>query len=127
MSNKAPQRVLIVENHGDVRLALNFLLNQQRGMISVGEADNVTDLISLLTLTNADFIILDWELIDSNQAKEFVTAIKARPNPPRIIAMSMNSKNEQFIRSIGIEGFVNKRGGANLIEIMQVLNPRPHN
>ncbi len=125
MCKKASQRVLIIEDHKDIRLALNYLINQKKEMIVVGEADNVTDLISLLNLTKADFVLIDWDLLDRSTAKNLVNAAKGKRNSPRIIAMSMNSSDEHIVLSHGIDGFVNKREAPNLIATMQALYPEP--
>ena len=71
IEKKGKMRIFIAEADQDVRVGLQMLLNRQSGLQVVGIATRSDGLVGQVGAAQADVVLLDWDLIASNQ-KNFI-------------------------------------------------------
>jgi DNA-binding NarL/FixJ family response regulator len=106
-------RVLLADGHPKVRQALRMFLEEEPGLIIVGEVSEVETLLSEAKALLPDFIVLEWELQDQPET-EMLRAIRAlRDLSPscHVIALSSRTSSEQAALAAGADGFVSKTNG----------------
>ncbi len=105
-------RVLIVDDAPTVREALRWVLEEGLDVTVVGEAGAGHTGRLLATELQPDVIILDIELPDID-GYTVARLIKALPNPPRILFLSVHSDaySRQQALDAGGDSFVEKGAG----------------
>jgi DNA-binding NarL/FixJ family response regulator len=107
--NKAPTRILIVDDHPVVREGLGVHLANQPDLEVCGEADDLLAALSLLESKQPDVAIVDISLKSSN-GLELIRRIKERHEQVRILVWSMYPESlyaERALRA-GAQGYLNK-------------------
>jgi DNA-binding NarL/FixJ family response regulator len=100
-------RVLIADDQPEVRSALRLLLEQEPGVIVVGEAANAALLLAQLHRTTPDVVLLDWEL-PGLAVWELFPALRDYGDNPVVIAMSGRPEARQAALGAGADAFVSK-------------------
>ena len=105
-------RILIVDDAPTVRESLRWLLEDESGLIVIGDAGNGGEAIQLALNLKPDLVLLDIELPDMDG---FTVAkqIKSMRNPPRIILLSMHNDalSKKRGAEAGCDAFVGKEFG----------------
>ena len=105
-------RILIVDDAPTVRESLRWLLEDESGLIVIGDAGNGSEAIQLALNLKPDLVLLDIELPDMDG---FTVAkqIKSMRNPPRIILLSMHNDalSKKRGAEAGCDAFVGKEFG----------------
>ena len=112
MSNK----VLLVDDHPAMLIALRSMLLNQVLFEVVGQAINGEDCLKEIKKTNPDILILD---LDMPKTDGFDLIRRISISYPNIRILVLSSMDEQIyggrVRSIGGHGYVNKTANANII------------
>lgn len=102
-------RVLIADDHRIVREGLRMLLNRQRGVDVVGEAENGLAAVALTDKLRPDIVIMDITMSDMN-GLEATRQILGRIPSTKIITLSMHA-DKQFVTKMfgaGAVGYLRK-------------------
>ena len=100
-------RVLIADDQPQVRSALRLLLEQEVGVMVVGEADNAEQALELTKEQRPDLVLLDWELPGHNDASALAELRAAWPGLV-VIALSGRPEARQAALAAGVDAFVSK-------------------
>jgi DNA-binding NarL/FixJ family response regulator len=109
MSTPPTTRVLIVDDHAMVRLALAEAINQQDDMQVVGEAENGARATGLHRELQPDVTTMDYRLPDQ-EGDKVIAAITAERPDARILLLSIFETEESLYRATeaGALGCVSK-------------------
>lgn len=100
-------RVLLADDQPNVRSALRLLLEQELGLREVGEATNVSGLLSQVETNCPDLVLLDWELPGSKNI-ELLPPLRTKCPQLFVIALSGHPEARQAALSAGADAFVGK-------------------
>lgn len=116
-------RILIVDDHESVRLALRFLLSKDSRFDVVGEASSVPTALRALDALTPDIVVLDFGLGDQH-AGAILDKLADRPNAPRVMMLSMEDERvvgREMVRR-GVAAFVAKHAsGAVILQTLQQI------
>lgn len=117
MTNPQPLRVLIVDDHSMVRLALAQAIQQQPDLTLVGEAENGARALELYRQLRPDLVTMDYKLPDCT-GDEATAALRAEFPDARIVLLSILETQESIWRATeaGALGYVSKS-----VEIDEVI------
>src|SRR5271167_1862625 len=108
-NSKKRARVLIVDDHPAVRMALAMLIGQQADLEVCGEAADLSEALRLVTDTQPDVAVVDISL-KTGCGLDLIKRIKDRNNAVRMLVWSTHSESlyaERALRA-GALGYVNK-------------------
>jgi DNA-binding NarL/FixJ family response regulator len=90
-------RVLLADNHPQVRSALHLLLEENAGVNVIGEAGTSWDLLWQLNSLRPDLILLDWEL-PGTKAVDLTKILRVQYPELKIFALSshLNFRRESL-------------------------------
>lgn len=113
-------RILIVDDHPVIRMAMKMLLEAEGHQI-VGDTDNGVDAISLGRELKPDLVILDIG-IPRLDGLEVISRLMVLALPLKILVLTGQSASLFALRSMqaGVAGFVCKQGG--LAELVTAVN-----
>ncbi|MDF5818672.1 response regulator transcription factor [Pseudomonas aeruginosa] len=113
-------RILIVDDHPVIRMAMKMLLEAEGHQI-VGDTDNGVDAISLGRELKPDLVILDIG-IPRLDGLEVISRLMVLALPLKILVLTGQSSSLFALRSMqaGAAGFVCKQGG--LAELVTAVN-----
>ncbi|RPZ84603.1 DNA-binding response regulator [Pseudomonas aeruginosa] len=113
-------RILIVDDHPVIRMAMKMLLEAEGHQI-VGDTDNGVDAISLGRELKPDLVILDIG-IPRLDGLEVISRLMVLALPLKILVLTSQSASLFALRSMqaGAAGFVCKQGG--LAELVTAVN-----
>ena len=80
-------RVLLADQHPDIRLALAILLNKEPGVIIVGSVSEAEGLLALAKTAQPDIVILDSNL-PGNPTEDILTSLRCLDQHPKILLLS---------------------------------------
>jgi two-component system response regulator NreC len=103
-------KVLLVEDHPIVRLGLRMLLDSERDLEIVGEAETASEALRLVDLLNPDVVVMDLGLPDISGISASAE-IKRRHDDTAIVALTIHEDREYITKmlDLGANGFVPKR------------------
>jgi DNA-binding NarL/FixJ family response regulator len=108
-------RILLADDQPDVRSALRLLIEQETGLLVVGEAADAASLLARVAVDSPDIILLDWELPGESSAddgkltgEELLAQLIATCPTLKIIALSGRIEACQVALSAGADAFVSK-------------------
>jgi two-component system response regulator EvgA len=127
VAKAAQARVFIADNQARVRWALRTFLQEEQGLILVGETSRAETLLALVEGTRPDLVLLDWELLDQPIAA-LLSALQALDFQVKVIVLSSQPDIQQAALAAGVDGFVSKgdppeRLLTTLRAIQQETNP----
>ena len=100
-------RVLLADDQPNVRSALRLLLEQEMGLREVGEASDVSVLLSQVETNCPDLVLLDWELPGSKNI-ELLPSLRAKCPKLFVIVLSGHPEARQAALSAGADAFIGK-------------------
>ena len=100
-------RVLLADDQFEVRWALRVLLQEEAHLFLVGEVIKTQELVRQAQRTQADLILLDWEL-PGRPTAAILTALHALPCHPKVIALSGRPEAQRAALAAGVDAFVSK-------------------
>lgn len=107
-------RVLLVDDHAVVREGLRALIGTEPDLAVVGEAENAEEATRLIEATDADVLLLDLVLPQSDGLKVLATSRQLRPEL-RVLILTSFSEDEKVLRAIelGAHGYLLKDSRAD--------------
>lgn len=123
--SSAKQRILLVDDHPIMRQGLVQLIENEKDLKVVGEADNAADAMALIPRIKPNLVLTDITMPGKNGV-EFIKDLKAIHPEIEILVLSMHDESlyAERVLKAGGRGYVMKHeGGKNLISaIRKVLN-----
>jgi DNA-binding NarL/FixJ family response regulator len=109
MKSSSATRILIVDDHAMVRLALAGAIEGRDDLLLVGEAENGAKALNLYRTLRPDVVTMDYKLPDCD-SPEVITAITAEFPEARIMLLSIFETEECVYRATtaGALGYVSK-------------------
>lgn len=103
-------RLLLVDDHAVVRTGLQMLLEEEEEIEIVGEAENASDGINLISQLKPDVILMDIGLPDMSGI-EATKQIKHLSPESAVLALTIHEDEEYFFKMLdaGASGYVPKR------------------
>jgi two-component system NarL family response regulator len=117
---KSPIRILIVDDHSMVRLALSQAIGRNADLLLVGEAENGAKAVALYRNLRPDVVVMDYKLPDRDGDK--VTAeIRAEFPEAQVVLLSIfeNPENVWRATEAGTLGYVSK--AAEISEVLSAI------
>lgn len=122
MNEKDKRHLLIADDQRHVRSALRLLLEQQPGMVVVGEAADATGLLLSLENGPVDVVLLDWDL-PGLPIHHLLRLLRLERPSLSIIAMSSRPEARQQALQASAVAFLSK--GAPPETILSLLANLP--
>jgi DNA-binding NarL/FixJ family response regulator len=107
MTDEEMIQIILADDQAPLRSALHFWLEQEAHLRVVGEAIDAQSLLSQITHTPADLILLDWELPGLSVEHMLPLLYQRLPNA-HIIALSSHPEARQAALAAHIDAFVSK-------------------
>ncbi len=109
MTSTPATRILIVDDHAMVRLALAEAIERHEDLQLVGEAENGAKAIELHRALRPDVVTMDYQLPDRD-GEEIITVIRSEFPDARILLLSIFESEECVYRATqaGALGYVSK-------------------
>ena len=99
-------KILLADPHPEVRTALRLVLEQQAGLLVLGEIRDAFELVAQAVQDCPDVILLDPDLPGVRASLEkLVAALKARCPCARVVALSSHPGAERECLEAGAEAF----------------------
>jgi PAS domain S-box-containing protein len=113
---KTATRVLVVDDHAVTRAGLRAILETQRDLDVVGEAEDGQEALALIPQLQPDVVTMDIVMPRLN-GLETARQISARFPTVRTIAVSMHEDREHILQALraGVKGYVVKRASEHEI------------
>ena len=102
-------RVLLADSQSRVRFALCSLLEEQSGLLVVGEAIDCQELLAQAEADCPDLVLIDWDLPGMARVDLFAALREMCPGL-HVIALSGRPEVEQEALAAGAQAFVSKAG-----------------
>lgn len=116
-----PVRVVIADDHDNVRWALHLLFKLEPGVDIVGEAKQSEELLTLVATSKPDVLLLDWELPGSSGPLLLQSVrLLNRDMPLEIVVLSGKLEAQQAALQAGADAFVSKSD--NPEHVLMVFN-----
>lgn len=117
---KSPIRILIVDDHAMVRLALSQAIERNADMCLVGEAANGDKAVSLYRNLRPDVVTMDFKLPDRD-GDEVITELRAEFPDAKVVLLSIFENPESIWRATeaGALGYVSK--AAEIDEVVTAI------
>jgi two-component system response regulator NreC len=106
-------RLFLIEDHAMVRAGFRMLLEAQRDMAIIGEAESGRGVLPLLEAAQPDVVLLDISMPDMGGA-EVAQLLKNRYPEIRILAVTIHDAQEYLLMMLdaGVDGYLPKRAAA---------------
>ena len=112
-------QIFLAETDQHLRLAVQMLIHQEAGMEVVGVAIQVDGLLVQVEASQAEALILDWNLRGASMP-DLIFAIRGLPSPPNIVVLAVNPDLKDAALAAGADAFVSKNAPPDeLLEIIQ--------
>ena len=110
MSETAPSRIVLVEDHSMVRQLLAHIIGDEMSLRVVGQCTTVAEAAVVLAREKPDLAIVDWMLPDG-RGFELVRGIGRRLPKTRWLFVSSNEQGHLVREAVrlGVHGFVMKK------------------
>lgn len=117
---KSPIRILIVDDHAMVRLALSQAIERNADMCLVGEAENGDKAVSIYRNLQPDVVTMDFKLPDRD-GDEITAMLCAEFPGARVVLLSIFENPESIWRATeaGALGYVSK--AAEIEEVLTAI------
>ncbi len=101
-------RILVVEDEGSIRLALEFLLRREGHEVVAVETGEE----ALEKASGADLVLLDL-MLPGMDGFEVLTRLKAKPHPPKVVIITARGREVERAKglALGAEGYIVKPFG----------------
>ena len=100
-------RVLLADDHTQVRWALRTVIREASGLTVVGEASDAENLLSQAQSLQPDLILLEWEL-PGRLGGDLLSSLRALNHQPRVIVLSHRPESEEAALAADADAFVSK-------------------
>ena len=100
-------RVILADDHPDVRSAMRLIIEEKPDVEVVAEVSTSSDLLSQIRSNCPDLVLLDWELPGTRSA-DLVSLLHALCSHLAVIALSSSPQVKQAALNAGAHEFVCK-------------------
>ena len=109
MTETAPLRILLIDDHALFRQGLMRLLEQEPGFTVTGQAESVSSGLDVLPDSQADIVLLDFDL-GGERAVNFVSSARQRGFGGKILVVTAGITDPQAVQLIeaGVSGIFHK-------------------
>ena len=107
MTDDSTLRLVVADADQRVRSALRILLQEEPGLIVVGESSDLPSLVAQVGELVPDLVLLDWEL-PGRPAAAILVAQTTIDHRPMVIVFSARSESEEAALAAGADAFVSK-------------------
>lgn len=113
--------IIIADDHPVVRTGLKQFLNDESGLNVIGEAENYTDVITLLQENACDLLLLDISMPGMN-GLEILRQIKNSYPETKVLILSVHPEEQYAIRAFkeGASGYITKDSAPD--ELIKAVN-----
>lgn len=118
-----PVRVMLVEDHAVVREGLKALLQAEKDIVIVGEAESGEDVLEIAARTNPQVVVMDLRL-KKMSGVEATRALRESFPGLKVIVLSMYDEEDMVMRALraGAAGYVLKKAGvAELVKAIRFV------
>jgi two-component system invasion response regulator UvrY len=102
-------RILVADSQSRVRFALRSLLEEQSGLMVVGEATDCQELLAQVEADCPGLVLIDWDL-PGMAGIDLLAALQRMCPGLHVIALSSRPEVEQEALAAGVQAFVSKAG-----------------
>ncbi len=107
MNQDTKTRIIVADADQRVRSALRILLQEEPGLVVVGESSDLPSLMAQVAELVPDLVLLDWEL-PGRPAAAILVAQTTIDYRPMIIVFSARPESEEAVLAAGADAFVSK-------------------
>jgi DNA-binding NarL/FixJ family response regulator len=100
-------RVFIADDQARVRWALRTFLQEEQGLILVGETSRSDTLLPLVEGSRPDLLLLDWGLLNE-PVDQLLSTLRGFDFQVKVIILSSQPDIQQVALAAGVEAFVSK-------------------
>src|SRR5580700_6768065 len=122
---KEAMRVLIVDDHPLLRKGVGQLIDQEKDLVVVGEAEDASKAITAIENTQPDIALIDISL-SGTSGIELLKNVKARFPKLKTLVLSMHDESVYAHRALraGASGYIMKQEGTEkvLLALRKVLH-----
>lgn len=103
-------KILLVDDHPPIRRALRTVLELEKGLRVVGEAETVEETLQLMARLEPEMVILDLRLRGGESGIELCREIKSSPDAPYVVLYTAHNSPEEvaYCRLSGADSYVHK-------------------
>ena len=104
-------RIVLVDDHPVVRAGLGALLAGQPDLSVVGEADGLSQALSVVTAERPEVVLMDLSLGTTGPGgAEATAALRALPEPPEVLVLTTYDTESDILRALeaGARGYLLK-------------------
>ncbi|CDX04352.1 Oxygen regulatory protein NreC [Desulfitobacterium hafniense] len=112
-------RLFLVDDHSVLRSGLKMILNSQKGMVVIGEADSGSAAIAKIKEINPDIILLDISMPDMSGLQALEKLSKVSSAKILMLTMHADEKYLQEALKSGASGYVLKQAADT--ELLQAI------
>jgi len=117
-------RILLADNRSRVRFALRSLLEEQSGLMVVGEVTDCKELLALAEAVCPDLVLIDWDL-PGMATVDLLPALQKTCPGLHVIALSSRPEVEGAALAAGAQAFVSKADPPEeLLAAIQIVKDR---
>jgi DNA-binding NarL/FixJ family response regulator len=99
-------RVMLADSHTQIRWALRTVIEEEPGLILIGEASDAQNLLLEAESQQPELILLEWEL--PGRANGFLSELRGLSHNPQVIVLSNQPQLRESVLAAGAEAFVSK-------------------
>lgn len=113
-------RILLADDHAVVRRGVKQILAEAFAQATFGEAQNVQELLKLISSERWDVVVLDLNMPDGNGLEALKQIKQANPHLP-VLILTMFPEDQYAMRTIraGAAGYLNKESAPE--ELVQAI------
>lgn len=100
-------RVLLADDHTQVRWALRTAIQEEDAMEIVGEVSGASCLLPLVKALRPDVVLLEWEL-SGQPAGDLLGGLRSLDHPCEVIVLSQHPETQAAALAAGADAFVSK-------------------
>ncbi|MEW2249222.1 response regulator transcription factor [Streptomyces sp. NPDC006975] len=110
MSDDAPIRLLLADDHPVVRAGLRAVLETEPGLAVVAEAATAEEAVARAAAGDIDVVLMDLQFKGGMNGAEATAAITARPGAPRVVVVTTYDSDADTLPAIeaGATGYLLK-------------------
>lgn len=100
-------RIILADPNRKTLWALRTVLNEERGMEVIGEAEDAQQLQGMAEMSSADLVLLDRRLPGA-EIGDLISGLHALEPRPVVVVMSSDTEDGRFMLKAGADAFLSK-------------------
>ncbi|MEU3713031.1 response regulator transcription factor [Streptomyces catenulae] len=110
MTDPAPIRLLLADDHPVVRAGLRAVLETEPGFAVVADVSTAEEAVTLAALPGIDVVLMDLRFGGEMRGSQATAAITARPGAPRVLVLTTYDTDADILAAIeaGATGYLLK-------------------